>query len=131
LDKGIFGKVEKTMSQINRRIQGKAGEDLAASFLEQKGFKIIKRNYRFERGEIDLIAEEGDELVFIEVKARRSTAYGTPEDAVTEEKQEQVHTVAEGYLFEHDIDNRPCRFDVVAIEFKNDKADIRHIRNAF
>jgi putative endonuclease len=131
LDKGTFGTFEETMSQINRQIQGKAGEDLAASFLEQNGFKIIKRNYRFERGEIDLIAEEGDELVFVEVKARRSTAFGTPEDAVTEEKQEQVHAVAEGYLFEHDIDNRPCRFDVVAIEFKNDKADIRHIRNAF
>jgi putative endonuclease len=119
------------MSQINRRIQGKAGEDLAAGYLEQQGLKIIERNYRFERGEIDLIAEEGDELVFVEVKARRSAAFGSPEEAVTEEKQEQVHTVAEGYLFEHDIDNRPCRFDVVAIEFRNNKVDIRHIRNAF
>ena len=119
------------MSHINRRFQGKAGEDLAASFLEKQGLKIIDRNYRFERGEIDLIAEEGDELVFIEVKARSSRAFGTPEEAVTEEKQEQVHSVAEGYLYEHDIDNRPCRFDVVAIEFINNKADIRHIRNAF
>lgn len=119
------------MPPINRRIQGKTGEDLAASFLERNGIKIIGRNYRFERGEIDLIAEEGDELVFVEVKARRSTVFGIPEDAVTEEKQEQVQRVADGYLFEHDIDNRPCRFDVVAIEFKNGKADIRHIRNAF
>jgi putative endonuclease len=119
------------MAPINRRIQGKAGEDLAARFLERNGLKIIERNYRFERGEIDLIAEEGDEIVFVEVKARHSTVYGSPEDAVTEEKQEQVHTVAEGYLFEHNIDNRPCRFDVVAIEFKNDKAEIRHIRDAF
>jgi putative endonuclease len=119
------------MSQVNRRFQGKFGEDVAASFLEKQGFKIIARNYRFERGEIDLIAEEGDELVFIEVKARRSRMYGTPEEAVTEEKQEQVHNVAEGYLYEHEIDNRPCRFDVVAIDFMNNKADIRHIRNAF
>jgi putative endonuclease len=119
------------MPPINRRIQGKAGEDLAARFLERNGFKIIDRNYRFERGEIDLIAEEGDELVFVEVKARRSTVFGAPEDAVTEEKQEQVQRVADGYLFEHDIDNRLCRFDVVAIEFKDGKADIRHIRNAF
>ncbi|MGD0035659.1 MAG: YraN family protein [Bacteroidota bacterium] len=119
------------MSSINRRIQGKAGEDLAARFLERNGLKIIERNYRFERGEIDLIAEEGDELVFVEVKARRSTIFGAPEDAVTERKQEQVHTVADGYLFEHDIDNRPCRFDVVAIEFINGKTEIRHIRDAF
>jgi len=119
------------MPPTNHRIQGKAGEDLAAAFLQRNGLKILERNYRFERGEIDLIAEEGDELVFIEVKMRRSTMFGVPEDAVTEEKQEQVHTVAEGYLFEHDIDNRPCRFDVVAIEFKNGTAEIRHIRNAF
>jgi putative endonuclease len=119
------------MSPINRRVQGKVGEDLAANFLERNGFKIIKRNYRFERGEIDLIAEEGDELVFVEVKARRSSAFGAPEDAVTEEKQKQVHAVADGYLFEYDIDNRPCRFDVVAVEFKNGNAEIRHIRDAF
>jgi putative endonuclease len=119
------------VSPINRRTQGKAGEDLAASFLERNGLKILERNYRFERGEIDLIAEEGDELVFVEVKARRSKMYGSPEDAVTEEKQEQVHAVADGYLFERDIDNRPCRFDVVAIEFKNGKAEIRHTRDAF
>ena len=119
------------MLPINRRTQGKAGEDLAAQFLERNGLKILERNYRFERGEIDIIAEEGDELIFVEVKARRSTAFGAPEDAVTEEKQEQVRAVADGYLFEHDIDNRPCRFDVVAIEFKNSKTEIRHIRDAF
>ena len=119
------------MPPTNHRIQGNAGEDLAAAFLQRNGLKILERNYRFERGEIDLIAEEGDELVFIEVKMRRSTMFGVPEDAVTEKKQEQVHTVAEGYLFEHDIDTRPCRFDVVAIEFKNGTAEIRHIRNAF
>jgi putative endonuclease len=119
------------MSPINRRTQGKAGEDLAARFLERIGFTIVERNYRFERGEIDLIAEEGDELVFIEVKARSSPVFGMPEEAVTEEKQEQVRTVADGYLFEHNIDNRPCRFDVVAVEFKNGKTEIRHIRDAF
>ena len=119
------------MSPINRRTQGKAGEDLAAGFLERNGFTILERNYRFERGEIDLIAEEGDELVFIEVKARSSPVFGTPEEAVTEEKQEQVRTVADGYLFEHHIDNRPCRFDVVAVEFKNGKTEIRHVRDAF
>jgi len=123
--------MRNSMSRTNRRIQGKAGEDLAARFLENNGFTIVERNYRFERGEIDLIAEEGGELVFIEVKARNSTFFGAPEDAVTEEKQEQVRAVADGYLFEHDIDNRPCRFDVVAIEFKNGNPEIRHIRDSF
>ena len=119
------------MPHLNRRTQGKAGEDLAARYLEKNGFKIIERNYRFERGEIDLVAEEGQELVFIEVKLRRSIAYGLPEDAVTEEKQEQVHTVADGYLFEHNIDDRPIRFDVIAIEERKGNTEIRHIRDAF
>lgn len=65
------------MPHINRRSQGKAGEDIAANYLEREGLKILERNYRFERGEIDIIAEEGDELVFVEVKARRSTTFGT------------------------------------------------------
>jgi putative endonuclease len=129
--KAHWASMRKSMSPTNRRIQGKAGEDLAARFLESNGFNILERNYHFERGEIDLVAEEGDELVFIEVKARNSTLFGAPEEAVTEEKQEQVRTVADGYLFEHDIDNRPCRFDVVAIEFKNGKPEIRHIRDSF
>jgi putative endonuclease len=119
------------MSTTSRQRQGKAGEDMAAKYLEHQGLAIRERNYRFEHGEIDLIAEEGEELVFVEVKARRSTTFGTPEDAVTEEKQERIRAVADGYLYEHDIDDRPCRFDVIAIEFKNNKADIRHIRNAF
>jgi putative endonuclease len=119
------------MSPINRRKEGKTGEDLAAQYLEKCGLKIIKRNYRFEHGEIDLIAEEGEELVFVEVKARWSNAYGAPEDAVTEEKQEHVHVVADGYLFEHEIENKPIRFDVVAIEYKNGYVEIRHIRDAF
>jgi putative endonuclease len=119
------------MSPINRRKQGQAGEDAALAYLQKKGLKILERNYRFERGEIDLIAEEGEELVFIEVKARRSNAFGSPEDAVTEEKQEQIIAVADGYLYERDINNRPCRFDVVAIEFKEGTMEIRHIRDAF
>jgi putative endonuclease len=119
------------MSFINRRRQGKAGEDLAVQYLQQSGLKILERNYRFERGEIDIVAEDGEELVFVEVKARRSNTFGAPEDAVTEEKQKQVYAVADGYLFEHSIDDRPCRFDVVAIEFRNERDEIRHIRNAF
>ncbi len=119
------------MPPTNRRKQGKNGEDLAAQYLERSGLKILERNYRFERGEIDLIAEEGEELVFVEVKARRSNTFGPPEDAVTEEKQEQIYAVADGYLFEHNINNRPCRFDVVAIEFRDGCAEIRYIRDAF
>ena len=117
---------------MNSRMKcGKSGEDLASRFLVKNGFTILARNYRFERAEIDIIAEEGEDLVFIEVKTRRSNAYGTPEEAVTEEKQEQIRSAAEGYLVQHDIDDRPCRFDVVAIELKEGTTEIRHVRDAF
>lgn len=116
---------------MNQRRWGSNEEDLAAHFLEQQGLKILERNFRFERGEIDIIAEEGDELVFVEVKARRTSTFGLPEDAVTEKKQEQVHSVAEGYLFKHEIEDRPCRFDIIAIQYQDGTREIRHIRDAF
>jgi putative endonuclease len=116
---------------LNSRKEGSRGEDLAAEYLERNGYEILDRNYRFERGEVDLIAKDGDELVFIEVKARRSDAFGLPEDAITPQKEEQIKRVAEGYLFERQIENQACRFDVVAITYNQGKADIRVIRNAF
>jgi putative endonuclease len=116
---------------VNKRREGSRGENLAAEHLERTGYRIVERNYRFERGEIDLIAKDGEELVFIEVKARRSDAFGPPEDAITTQKQEQIKRVAEGYLFERQIEEQACRFDVVAITFNHGKADIRVIRDAF
>ncbi|MEK6757331.1 MAG: YraN family protein [Bacteroidota bacterium] len=116
---------------MNSRKEGSRGEDLAAEYLAKNGYSILERNFRFERGEVDLIARDGDELVFIEVKARRSDAFGLPEDAITPQKEEQIKRVAEGYLFERQIENQACRFDVVAITYNQGKSDIRIIRNAF
>lgn len=121
----------KKQTRDRRKQRGAVGESLAAQFLQRGGMKILHRNYRFERGEIDIVAEDGEELVFVEVKARRSKSYGEPEEAVTEQKQEQLRKVADGYLFEHGIEGRACRFDVVAIFFHNGKADINHFKNAF
>jgi putative endonuclease len=117
--------------RVNRRRQGEFGEKLAAQYLEKNGYRILEQNYRFERAEIDLIAEDGDELVFVEVKARSSKSFGEPEDAVTEQKENQIRSAAEGYLFENNIEDRTCRFDIIAVEFKNGIADIRHIKDAF
>ena len=114
-----------------RKVQGAEGEDLAARFLEHRGMQIVERNYRYERGEIDLIADDGNALVFIEVKSRTSAVFGPPENAVDERKQEQLRMVAEGYLLERRIENRPCRFDVIAIERNGMNATVRHIPNAF
>jgi putative endonuclease len=116
---------------VNKRAEGAKGEDLAAAYLERNGYQILERNYRFDRGEIDLIAREGDDLVFIEVKARRSGEFGLPQEAVTPQKEEQLRKVAEGYLFEHQIENQACRFDVVAIAYTRGRPDIEVIRDAF
>ena len=124
--------MKNILSSLNRKDQGKAGEELAVHFLERNGLRILERNYRFDHGEIDIIAEEGEELVFVEVKTRLSATFGPPEEAVTEEKQKKVLATADGYLFERSIDDRPCRFDVIAIKFKkNGSSEIRHLRDAF
>ncbi len=111
--------------------RGSAGERIAAAFLERNGFRILEHNYRYGPGEIDLIADDAGELVFVEVKLRRSRAYGPPEDAITTWKQRTLRRTAEGYLFQHRIEDRPCRFDVVAIEGQGAAMEIRHLRNAF
>ena len=77
---------------------GTAGEDLVVDFLQKKGYRIFQRNYRFEHGEMDNIAEDGNALVFIEVKARRSKEFGEPEDAVTPRKRDKIRATADGYL---------------------------------
>lgn len=100
-------------------------------YLQEKGFRLLSQNYRFERGEIDLVMEEGSELVFVEVKTRRSLKYGEPEQAVSVKKQNQMKKVAEGYLQDHDIETRSWRFDVVAISITTDTPKIVHYEHAF
>ena len=119
------------MPSANKRMQGAKGEATAVQYLQRHGYKILKQNYRYERGEIDIVAEDNNELVFVEVKARHSHAYGMPEESVTPKKQQQIRTVAEGYLAEHNSNERVCRFDVIAIDWRGRQTAIRHYRDAF
>ncbi len=116
---------------VNTHARGIRGEDLAVDFLQKKGYHIVKRNYHFERGEIDVIAEHGGLLVFVEVKARRSGQVGLPEDSITPSKRDRMLKVAEGYLMQHRLSGQDCRFDVVAIEWLTDGVQIRHRENVF
>ncbi|GIV58415.1 MAG: YraN family protein [Bacteroidetes bacterium] len=123
---------------MTTRDLGTHGEELAAAFLEQQGFRILERNYRFERAEVDLVCfepaaryEEGGELVFVEVKTRSGLGYGHPEEAVTEEKKRNVIKAAEAYLHENRMDGMPCRFDVVSILIDGATPRIEHFRDAF
>jgi putative endonuclease len=119
------------MEERNKRKQGTDGETQAAEYLKSLGFRIVRRNYRYGRGEIDLIAEEHGELIFVEVKMRRSRLYGTPEEAITPQKQKKIRAAAEGYLAQYQLFDRICRFDVIAIECLSGRTEIRHIRDAF
>ncbi len=93
---------------------GAWGEEQAARFLQGKGYRLLERNYRTPYGEIDLILEDGDFLVFAEVKLRRSARFGTPAEAVTSAKQTRLRSTALLYLQAHETARQP-RFDVVEI----------------
>ena len=93
----------------------KTGEALAVAHLKARGYEILARNYRAIRGEIDLVAQDGDCIVFVEVKTRRSLKFGLPQAAVTAHKQRQISKVALAYLQTHNLFDAPCRFDVIAI----------------
>jgi putative endonuclease len=110
---------------------GKKGEELAAARLAEAGYRIIERNYRCLFGEIDIVAEEGETLVFAEVKSRRSEAYGDPQLAVGREKQKKISRIAMHYLTEKRLCHRPARFDVVAVKMLPSGCKIELIRNAF
>lgn len=112
----------------NRRQIGTEEEALAAAFLKKQGYRILEQNFRCRLGEIDLIARDGSALVFIEVKYRKSSAYGNPAEAVDSRKQQKICKVADYYRMKHRIpEGQACRFDVVAIQGRA----IRLIRDAF
>ncbi|MHB8769489.1 MAG: YraN family protein [Syntrophales bacterium] len=110
---------------------GKRGEELAAAYLVEAGFRIVERNYRCRFGEIDIVAEEGETLVFVEVKSRRSAAYGGPLLAVDARKQGKISRISLHYLAERNLGHRPARFDVVAVMLLPAGQRIELIRNAF
>ncbi len=111
---------------------GKYGENLAARYLETQGYIILERNYRFERNEIDLACyDPAGEIVFVEVKTRTSEAFGSPEEAVTSEKQARIARAAEIFLHEKQLLNAPARFDVISIVLDGEEPRIEHIKNAF
>ncbi len=94
---------------------GAAGEAVAAAELQRRGYRILERNVRTALGELDLIARQGETLCFVEVKTRRSTAFGYPQEAVTAKKQWHLVRMAQWYLKARRLSGRPARFDVVAV----------------
>lgn len=111
---------------------GAYGEELATTFLTAKGYRIVDRNYRCKGGEVDIVARDGKTVVFVEVKTRRSHAFGVPQLAVTPFKQRQIMKAALTWLAHHRQPDAQARFDVIAITLSGaDDPVIEHIENAF
>jgi len=110
---------------------GALGEEAAAELLRSQGYRIVAKNHRCRRGEVDLVAERGDLLVFVEVRTRRSSIFGAPEETVDARKQRRVIAAARDYLARWRGPERGARFDVVAVVDSPRGPQLTHFENAF
>ena len=114
-----------------RKEIGKQGEEIATQYLKEKGYQILERNFYARKGEIDIIAKEKREIVFVEVKTRSNHQYGNPAEAVDVRKIHHIYDTANYYLYRKKIENNPTRFDVIEIDINVFKQiyHINHIKN--
>ncbi len=110
-----------------RHAIGKYGEDVAERYLKQKGYRIIGRNFSCRQGELDIIAEDNEYLVFIEVKTRSNSIYGKPAEAVNKNKKLHMYRVAKYYLHIQKWENRFVRFDVIEVYVDRGLTKVHHI----
>ena len=113
-----------------RHETGKIGEDIAAEYLQQIGYQIIERNFECKQGEIDIIATDKEELVFVEVKTRTGEIYGKPKEAVDRAKKKHIYKSAEYYIYLKHLENRPIRIDVIEVYKRKEKYVLNHIKQA-
>ena len=121
----------ENLSESNNREKGKQGEDIAAACLRKDGYRIVERNYRCRYGEIDIIAMDAGNVVFVEVKSRKSDHFGSPEEAVGITKQKKISKVALNYLQEKELTGHNARFDIVAVRFMPQGNRVNIIKDAF
>ena len=117
------------MNPSNHILVGKTGEELAVSFLKEKGYEILYTNLRLEKVEVDIVAKDKNQIVFVEVKTR-SSAMIEPEKAVNKSKQKNLQWAAEIFLEERQLKNE-LRFDIIAIVNQKNNTDIEHFEDAF
>jgi len=114
-----------------RARRGRAVEARVAAWLAGRGFTILDRNFRTRRGEIDIVAREGETLVFVEVRSRRADSPWSPEASVDAGKRMRIARAAAEWLRRHGDGDRPCRFDVIAVRVGEGRLRIHHVRGAF
>lgn len=113
-----------------KQIEGKSGEMEATKYLKKNGYEIICNNFRCQQGEIDIIAKDKNEIVFIEVKTRSSKNYGEPREAVDKNKKKHIMDTAKYYLYKEHKENSYVRIDVIEVYIKKDKIILNHIKQA-
>ena len=114
---------------INQEI-GKLGEDIAVNYLKQKGYKILDRNFECRQGELDIIALDKKEIVFIEVKTRTSNRYGYPSEAVNKVKQKHMLQTIKYYLYIRNLNDKFVRIDVIEVHIRDNVYKVNHIKKA-
>lgn len=114
----------------DHNVLGKRGEEEALKMLISKDYEILETNWRYKRDELDIIAIEENELVIVEVKTRSTDFFGDPEDSVDELKMQRLVRAADEYIEQNEIELE-CRYDIISIIIRNNKIDIRHIKDAF
>lgn len=121
----------KIPTQTQKQHIGTLGEDIACAYLKKQGYEIIKRNFCVPQGEIDIIARHKDELIFCEVKSRTSARFGYPEESVDMRKMKRIIRAIKKYLLITKTKDTYIRFDIIAIEFKNNDQDysVHHLKN--
>ena len=113
-----------------RQVLGDYGEALAKKYCLAAGMKILAQNYKVRGGEIDIIAKDVDTIVFMEVKTRKSTKFGTPAEAIDYKKQQALYRTAERYLYENGLHENKARFDALLLSFtEEEKLSLKHIKN--
>ncbi len=120
----------KWYSMATHNDLGKQGEEKAMELLLSKGHRLLERNYRFGRDEVDLITKHGKDIVFVEVKTRSGISFGHPEEFVDQKKRKAMKRVAEEYMYRNKLESA-IRFDIVAILAVKDKMEWLHIEDAF
>jgi putative endonuclease len=123
--------IASALSMDHRQELGRRSEDLACRELERRGYTIVERRFRTRCGELDIIARDGQVLVFVEVRARSSGSFGTPFESVTWQKRQRVSRMAASYLCAKRLAMVPCRFDVVAVVERQGRHTIELMKGAF
>jgi putative endonuclease len=109
---------------------GKLGEEKVVEYLKEKGYRILHRNWRFIKDELDIVAETDEFLVFVEVKTRSNDTWGDPDEAVNLKKQKLIIRAANAYIIENNC-TKEARFDIISVLLPPHSVNINHIENAF